>query len=89
MLVHLKVRDLVLIEELDLPLAAGFNVLTGETGAGKSLVATAVGLLLGRKGTSDVVRRGAVEAEVEGLFDISDEPQIRAVLLEAGLPVSD
>ncbi len=89
MLVHLKVRDLVLIEELDLPLAAGFNVLTGETGAGKSLVATAVGLLLGRKGSSDVVRRGAREAEVEGLFDISDEPQVRAVLEEAGLPVSD
>jgi DNA repair protein RecN (Recombination protein N) len=89
MLVHLHVRDLVLIEALDLPLAAGFNVLTGETGAGKSLVATAVGLLLGRKISGDVVRRGAKEAEVEGLFDISDEPRIKAALEAAGLPVSD
>ena len=72
MLVHLRVRDLVLIEELDLDLAPGLNVLTGETGAGKSLVATAIGLLLGRKVPGEVVRRGANEAEVEGLFDVSD-----------------
>ena len=86
MLTHLKVRDLVLIEELDLPLSAGLNVLTGETGAGKSLVAAAVHLLLGRKAGSDVVRRGAEIAEVEGIFDVSDEPGVRARLAEAGLP---
>ena len=86
MLVHLKVRDLVLIEELDLELSAGFNVLTGETGAGKSLVATAVHLLLGRKAGPEVVRRGAETAEVEGIFDIGDEPGVRARLEAAGLP---
>jgi len=63
MLVHLRVRDLVLIDDLDLPLSPGFNVLTGETGAGKSLVATAIHLLLGRKASPDIVRRGAAEAE--------------------------
>jgi len=89
MLTHLRVRDLVLIEELDLRLSPGFNVLTGETGAGKSLVVTALDLLLGRRASSELVRRGADEAEVEGLFDISDEPGVRARLVEAGLPADD
>jgi DNA repair protein RecN (Recombination protein N) len=89
MLVHLKIRDLVLIDELDIELSAEFNVLTGETGAGKSLVATAVDLLLGRRATGDIVRRESKEAEVEGLFDISDEPRVRSRLAEAGLPVDD
>ncbi|MFO8071596.1 MAG: DNA repair protein RecN [Polyangia bacterium] len=89
MLAQLRVRDLVLIDELDLELADGFNVLTGETGAGKSLVATALDILLGRRARSDLVRKGAAEAEVEGLFDISDEPAVRGRLEEAGLPCED
>jgi len=89
MLVHLRVRDLVLIEELDLELSPGFNVLTGETGAGKSLLVTAVDLLLGRRASSDLVRKDAGEAEVEGLFDIHDEGGVRARLAAAGLPVDD
>jgi DNA repair protein RecN (Recombination protein N) len=89
MLSSLRVRDLVLIDELDLVLSPTFNVLTGETGAGKSLVATAVDLLLGRRGSQELVRRGREEAEVEGLFDISDEPDIKGRLFEAGLPVDD
>lgn len=89
MLTHLRVRDLVLIEELDLELSPGFNVLTGETGAGKSLVATALDLLLGRRASSELVRRDADEAEVEGVFDISDEPRVRARLEQAGLPAED
>jgi DNA repair protein RecN (Recombination protein N) len=88
MLVELKVRDLVLIERLDLTLAPGMNVLTGETGAGKSLVAAAMDLLLGRRAASELVRRGAAEAEIEGLFDVSDEPAVRARLADAGLPDS-
>jgi DNA repair protein RecN (Recombination protein N) len=89
MLAQLRVRELVLIEELDLELAPGFNALTGETGAGKSLVVAAFDLLMGRRASSDLVRRGAAEAEVEGLFDVSDEPAVRARLAEAGLPASD
>ncbi len=89
MLAHLRIRNFVLIDELDLDLSSGFNVLTGETGAGKSLVAAAMDLLLGRRGRGDLVRRAAGEAEVEGLFDISDEPAVRARLEEAGLPVDD
>ena len=89
MLAHLKVRDFVLIHELDLELSAGFNVLTGETGAGKSLVALAVDMLLGRRSKGELVRKGAKEAEIEGLFDISDEPEVKARLEEAGLPGED
>ncbi len=89
MLSSLRVRDLVLIDELDLTLSSKFNVLTGETGAGKSLAATAVDLLLGRRGSQELVRRGCEEAEVEGLFDISDEPEVKAKLAEAGLPTDD
>ncbi len=86
MLAHLKVRDFVLIHELDLELSAGFNVLTGETGAGKSLVALAVDMLLGRRSKGELVRKGAKEAEIEGLFDISDEPEVKLRLEQAGLP---
>jgi DNA repair protein RecN (Recombination protein N) len=89
MLSHLRVRELVLIEELDLTLSPGFNVLTGETGAGKSLVVTALDLLLGRRASSELVRLGASEAEVEGVFDVSDEPAVLVRLEEAGLPVGD
>lgn len=89
MLSSLRVRDLVLIDELDLTLSPKLNVLTGETGAGKSLVASAVDLLLGRRGSQELVRRGREEAEVEGLFDISDEPEVKERLSEAGLPQDD
>ncbi|MCP4675900.1 MAG: DNA repair protein RecN [Deltaproteobacteria bacterium] len=89
MLAHLRIRDFVLIDELDLELSSGFNVLTGETGAGKSLVAAAMDLLLGRRGRGDLVRRAAKEAEVEGLFDVSDEPAVKKRLEEAGLPVDN
>ena len=89
MLAHLKVRDFVLIHKLDLELSPGFNVLTGETGAGKSLIALAVDLLLGRRGKGELVRKGAKEAEIEGLFDISDEPEVKDRLRQAGLPGDD
>ena len=69
MLAHLRVRDLVLIENLDLDLSNGFNAMTGETGAGKSLVVTALDLLLGRRARTDLVRKGSKEATIEGLFD--------------------
>ena len=65
MLAALSIRDIVLIDKLDLEFGEGLSALTGETGAGKSLVATAIHLLLGRKSTPDIVRRGAAEAEVE------------------------
>ncbi|HEX2694779.1 MAG TPA: DNA repair protein RecN [Acidobacteriota bacterium] len=69
MIKFLRVRNLATIEDLTLEFADGFSVLTGETGAGKSILIDAVRLLLGEKGSSDYVRTGASEASVEALFE--------------------
>jgi DNA repair protein RecN (Recombination protein N) len=70
MLTELRIRDLAIIDRLDLTFAPGFNVLTGETGAGKSIIIDAVNLLLGDRASADVVRAGAERTEVEGLFQL-------------------
>jgi DNA repair protein RecN (Recombination protein N) len=89
MLAHLGVKNFVLLEQLDLSLEPGFNVLTGETGAGKSIVIGALGLVLGGRAAPDLVRPGADEAEVEALFDASDAPRARELCEEAGLEPTD
>src|SRR3954465_9136237 len=89
MLAHLGVKNFVLLEQPDLSLEPGFNVLTGETGAGKSIVVGALGLVLGGRATPDLVRPGAEEAEVEARFDISAAPRARTQLVEAGLDEGD
>jgi DNA repair protein RecN (Recombination protein N) len=85
MLIELRVKNFVLLERLELPLERGFNVLTGETGAGKSIVVGALGLVLGGRGAPDLVRASADEAEVEALFDIAGQHRARALLVRAGL----
>lgn len=75
-LLELSVSDLALIERLRLPLASGLNVLTGETGAGKSLLIDALGLAIGARADSALVRHGAETARVEALFDRVPEPLI-------------
>ena len=89
MLTELRVRNFAIIEQLTLPLARGFNVLTGETGAGKSIIVGALGLLLGERANTDVVRTGADKALVEGTFDITDRPELSALLDERGIDVDD
>lgn len=86
MLVQLTVENLVLIDRLVLELHSGFNVLTGETGAGKSMIVDAVGLVLGGRARPDMVRSGAKEAEVEALFDVEPGSRIAARLEAAGIP---
>ena len=71
MLNVLRLKNFILIEELELELTAGLNVLTGETGAGKSIVVGALGLVLGGRASPDQVRPGADEAEIEALFDLT------------------
>jgi len=88
-LLELRVKNFVLIDQLDLHLEKGFNVLTGETGAGKSIVVGALGLVLGERAAPDLVRPGAEEAEVEALFDVTASPRTRARLTEAGLDAGD
>src|ERR1700738_4107240 len=73
MLLELRVENLLLIESAQLELAPGLNVLTGETGAGKTVLAHALDLLLGRRARSGIVRSGVAEAYVEGVFELNDE----------------
>ena len=89
MLTELRVRNFAIIEQLTLPLALGFNVLTGETGAGKSIIVGALGLLLGERANTDVVRTGADKALVEGTFDITDRPALSSLLDERGIDVEE
>ena len=72
MLSELRVENLLLIERAELCLGPGLNVLTGETGAGKTVLAHALDLLLGGRARSGIVRPGAAEAYVEGAFEVPD-----------------
>jgi DNA repair protein RecN (Recombination protein N) len=89
MLTELRIRNFAIIESLTLPLARGFNVLTGETGAGKSIIVGALGLLLGERASADLIRAGAEKASVEGAFDVADRPEIRALLDERGIDADE
>jgi DNA repair protein RecN (Recombination protein N) len=74
MLVHLGIRDLAVVEALELEFESGLTVLTGETGAGKSILLTALGLALGDRADSGFVRPGAARAEINLVFDVADSP---------------
>ena len=84
---HISLRDFVIVRELDLSLSQGFSVLTGETGAGKSILIDALQLALGERSDSSVVREGAARCEVTAEFDCP--PQAHAVLEEAGFEISE
>ena len=83
MLASLAIRDVVLIDRLDLGFAPGLTVLTGETGAGKSILLDALGLALGQRGDAGLVRHGAAQASVTAVFEIRDghEARVRQLFL--------
>ena len=87
MLVHLHIRDVATIEEVELGLGPGLTVLTGETGAGKSLIVGAAELLRGGRASAELIRTGAEEALVEAVFDLSHQPVVVRMIQEAGLPL--
>lgn len=89
MLVELRIRNVAVIDAVTLPLAAGLNVLTGETGAGKSLIVGSLGMLLGERAAADRVRAGADKATVEGVFDASRLSLLRTLLDERGIDADD
>ncbi len=89
MLTELRIRNFAIIESVALPLAPGFNVLTGETGAGKSIIVGALGLLVGERAASDLVRTGAERATVEGVFEVGDAPDLMAALDARGIETED
>ena len=89
MLRALDIRDLLIIDHLDIAFQPGLNVLTGETGAGKSILLDSLGFVLGWRGRAELVRQGADQGEVTAVFDLTPDHPARAVLEETGLPVSD
>jgi DNA repair protein RecN (Recombination protein N) len=89
LLVELRIRNVAVIDTVSLPLAAGLNVLTGETGAGKSLIIGALGMLLGERAAADRVRSGSDKATVEGVFDMRARPDLRLLLDERGIESDD
>jgi len=86
MLQSLSVRDYALIEELEMEFGSGLNIITGATGAGKSILIGALRMILGERANTDVVRGEATKAVVEGIFDDADTERIRAVLGENEIP---
>ena len=85
MLKFLAIRDFVIVSSLELDFSAGFTALTGETGAGKSILIDALSLALGERGDAAMVRNGCERAEIAAEFDIAALPHLRAWLLEQGL----
>src|SRR5207245_4049082 len=89
MLTELRIRNFAIIEQVTLPLSSGFNVLSGETGAGKSIIVGALGLLLGERASADLIRSGADKATVEGVFDISRLKDVSELADDRGIEVEE
>ncbi len=89
MLVRLSIRDIVLIDRLDIDFASGLSVLTGETGAGKSILLDAFGLALGARGDSSLVRHGAEQGQVTAVFEVTGDHPAWQVLAANDIPVDD
>src|SRR3982750_808832 len=89
MLTELRIRNFAIIESVTLPLSEGFNVLSGETGAGKSIIVGALGLLLGERASADLIRSGADKATVEGVFEIGELEEIASLVDERGIEVEE
>src|SRR5512135_1716094 len=80
MLKYLSIRDFVIVDSLELNFSSGFTALTGETGAGKSILIDALSLALGERGDAAAVRAGCERAEISAEFDIADVPQLQGWL---------
>src|ERR1700712_1427754 len=89
MLLELVVENYAVVERLRVNFHAGLNLLTGETGSGKSIVVDALGLLLGTRASAEMVRTGEQRARVAGIFDVRDPVAIRRILEPAGLELED
>ncbi|MGT2911739.1 DNA repair protein RecN [Streptococcus cameli] len=89
MLLEISIKQFAIIEEVTLAFDNGMTILTGETGAGKSIIIDAMNLMLGARATTDVIRHGAPKAEVEGLFALEKNPALEAILAEQGMEWTD
>ena len=89
MLVELHIENLAIIDQLHIGFTEGLNILTGETGAGKSIIINVLNLILGDRVSDDIIRSHEHEGMVEALFDISANSKVRQWLLERGIEAED
>src|SRR6266540_3744933 len=89
MLTRLSIRDIVLIDRLDIDFAAGLAVLTGETGAGKSILLDAFALALGARGDAALVRQGTEQGQVTAAFELPPGHPVRALMAAHDIPAED
>ncbi|HZK18357.1 MAG TPA: AAA family ATPase, partial [Clostridia bacterium] len=89
MIFALKINNIAIIEDMEMELTDGLNVLTGETGAGKSIILDALGLVLGNRGLGDFIRTGSDKAIVQAVFCIKGSEDIDEVLKTGGIPVDE
>ena len=89
MLLEISIKNFAIIEEISLTFENGMTVLTGETGAGKSIIIDAMNLMLGARASLDVIRHGANKAEIEGLFSVGENAALTQILEENGIGVTE
>ena len=86
MLVQLTISNFAIIRHLEISLGSGLNILSGETGAGKSIIINAVNLILGGRASTDIIRSGCQEARVEALFSLPENASLIGLLESYGMP---
>ncbi len=89
MLTEINLKNYAIIESLKLNFKEGFNIITGETGTGKSIIVDAINIILGDRATSDLIRSGTEEAVIEAIFDLNGRDDIKELLNSRGISVSD
>ena len=89
MLLEISIKNFAIIEAISLNFEKGMTILTGETGAGKSIIIDAMNMMLGARATTDVIRHGAAKAEIEGLFSIENSRALQEIFDEQGLELGD
>ena len=88
MLLHLRIQNLATIENLEIDFFDGFSIMTGETGAGKSIMIDGLQLLLGDRADFGLIRQGSSQALVEGTFDISKQAELKRLLSAVNFTIS-
>jgi DNA repair protein RecN (Recombination protein N) len=89
MLSLLKIKNIALIDELEIEFASGLNLLTGETGSGKSIIVDSLGALTGERVSSDLIKEGTNQAQIEGLFTVRADPDLHEMFYESGIELDD
>jgi DNA repair protein RecN (Recombination protein N) len=89
MLSLLKIKNIALIDEIGLEFAAGLNLLTGETGSGKSIIVDSLGALTGERVSSDLIKEGEANAQIEGLFNVAASKDLRRIFDESGIELDE